>query len=173
MSLYFTTPSVVLAARRASCFLQLGRVDLAHFTCVKSARAGARAMIRARRSLGTDRTERGSGNAPTEQELGKWTGGVLYPGVDPTGARVIHFDPYSGGSNMGVNSGSSPCDLAEGANSGTNLRDLAERVNSDTNIRDLAERANSRTDLGDLAERANSGTNFGGLAERANSGTNL
>ncbi|RWV81964.1 hypothetical protein GW17_00056572 [Ensete ventricosum] len=37
MSLYFTASSVVLAARRASCFLQLGRVDLAHFTCVRSA----------------------------------------------------------------------------------------------------------------------------------------
>ncbi|RRT72390.1 hypothetical protein B296_00020269 [Ensete ventricosum] len=62
---------------------------------------------------------------------------------------------------MGANSGSSPCDLAEGSNSGTNLRDLAERVNSGTNLRDLSERANSSTDLGDLTDRVNSGTNLG------------
>ncbi|RWW67318.1 hypothetical protein BHE74_00025241 [Ensete ventricosum] len=36
MSSYFTTPSVVLAARRATCFLQLWRVDLAHLTRVRS-----------------------------------------------------------------------------------------------------------------------------------------
>ncbi|RWW88117.1 hypothetical protein BHE74_00003019 [Ensete ventricosum] len=36
MSSYFTTPSVVLAARRASCFLQLWRVDLVHLTRVRS-----------------------------------------------------------------------------------------------------------------------------------------
>ncbi|RRT42225.1 hypothetical protein B296_00022753 [Ensete ventricosum] len=33
---HFTTPSVVLAARRASSFLQLGDVDLAHLTFVRS-----------------------------------------------------------------------------------------------------------------------------------------
>ncbi|RRT69661.1 hypothetical protein B296_00026120 [Ensete ventricosum] len=36
MPSYFTTPSVVLAARRATCFLQLWRVDLAHLTRVRS-----------------------------------------------------------------------------------------------------------------------------------------
>ncbi|RWW45634.1 hypothetical protein BHE74_00048504 [Ensete ventricosum] len=36
MSPHFTTPSVVLAARRASSFLQLRHVDLAHFTFVRS-----------------------------------------------------------------------------------------------------------------------------------------
>ncbi|RWV86198.1 hypothetical protein GW17_00051934, partial [Ensete ventricosum] len=36
-SLSLTMPSVVLAARRASCFLQLGYVDLGHLTCVRSA----------------------------------------------------------------------------------------------------------------------------------------
>ncbi|RRT82954.1 hypothetical protein B296_00000250 [Ensete ventricosum] len=33
---YFVVASVVLTARRASCFLQLGRVDLAHLTRVRS-----------------------------------------------------------------------------------------------------------------------------------------
>ncbi|RWW10404.1 hypothetical protein GW17_00026054 [Ensete ventricosum] len=33
MSLYFTMSSVVLAARRTSCLLQLEHVDLAHLTC--------------------------------------------------------------------------------------------------------------------------------------------
>ncbi|RWW32874.1 hypothetical protein GW17_00002423 [Ensete ventricosum] len=37
MPSYFVVASVVLAARRASCFLQLGRVDLAHLTRVRSA----------------------------------------------------------------------------------------------------------------------------------------
>ncbi|RZS01387.1 hypothetical protein BHM03_00031230 [Ensete ventricosum] len=37
MPLYFTSPSVVLVARRASYFLQLRRVDLPHLTYVRSA----------------------------------------------------------------------------------------------------------------------------------------
>ncbi|RZR77224.1 hypothetical protein BHM03_00002236 [Ensete ventricosum] len=37
MPSYFVAASVVLAARRVSCFLQLGRVDLAHLTRVRSA----------------------------------------------------------------------------------------------------------------------------------------
>ncbi|RWW62850.1 hypothetical protein BHE74_00030002 [Ensete ventricosum] len=36
MPSYFVAASVVLAVTRASCFLQLGRVDLAHLTRVKS-----------------------------------------------------------------------------------------------------------------------------------------
>ncbi|RWV98311.1 hypothetical protein GW17_00038852 [Ensete ventricosum] len=36
MPSYFTTPSVVLAARRPSCFLQLWHVDLAHLTRFRS-----------------------------------------------------------------------------------------------------------------------------------------
>ncbi|RWW88633.1 hypothetical protein BHE74_00002483 [Ensete ventricosum] len=36
MPLYFTSPSVVLVARRASYFLQLRRADLPHLTCVRS-----------------------------------------------------------------------------------------------------------------------------------------
>ncbi|RWV80102.1 hypothetical protein GW17_00058672, partial [Ensete ventricosum] len=37
MPSYFVAASVVLAARRVSCFLQLGRVGLAHLTRVRSA----------------------------------------------------------------------------------------------------------------------------------------
>ncbi|RRT62182.1 hypothetical protein B296_00005149 [Ensete ventricosum] len=110
--------------------------------------------------LGTDRTERSSG-----EEL--------------AGLRIREdlTERVNSGTNPGdlaerANSSTNPGDLAERVNSDTNLENLVERVNSGTSPRDLAERANSGTDPRDSTKRVNSGTNLGDLTERMNSGTN-
>ncbi|RRT55359.1 hypothetical protein B296_00008169 [Ensete ventricosum] len=117
-SLSLTMPSVVLVAKRASCFLQLGYVDLGHLTRVRSAvrLLTPPCLCQACSNVsGRPRWRGSSGNDPTEQELRRWNGRVLYPGVDPN--------------ELGLG-GCSGDGLAEGANSGTNPGDLAERANS-------------------------------------------
>ncbi|RZS21361.1 hypothetical protein BHM03_00053990 [Ensete ventricosum] len=197
MSLYFITPSVVLAVRRASCFLQLWRVDLAHLTRVRSTvrlltplyvrstplcRVGHAdgLVVRGHEDV-TVRSIFVISCPPPEKTFSRFPIRVLKMrscaepsvcgGQISPESRLIR--PSRNDLAKRENSGTHPCDFAERANSGTNLGDLSDGANSGTNLGDLAERANSGTNRGDLAERANSGTHPCDFAERANSGTNL
>ncbi|RRT76538.1 hypothetical protein B296_00015287 [Ensete ventricosum] len=90
---HFTTPSVVLAARCASSFLQLGHVDLAILTWrgdvvaslifaisfPPSEKTFSRFLIRVLKMRSCAEP-----SGCSERKLGRWTGRVLYPGVDPS-----------------------------------------------------------------------------------------